>query len=204
MRWNIDSEKRPDKKVRRYSLVIAFLFPVLTCCTGFAAAGVFPFGSRSALIIDGVHQYLGFYEEFLHQIGQGVRWTFSGHAMGYNFYSLFSYYLSSPFNLLILLLMQFLYVNEAVTLVMLIKIGLTGTCMAWYVQKKGPGMELAATGMGCAYALSNYVLGYYSNLMWLDCVMLLPVLAWTIEYLAETGRWRRFCFFTLPDSISGR
>ena len=192
MRWNIDSEKKPDKKVRRYSLVIAFLFPVLTCCTGFAAAGVFPFGSRSALIIDGVHQYLGFYEELLHQIGQGVRWTFSGHAMGYSFYSLFSYYLSSPFNLLILLLMQFLYVNEAVTLVMLVKIGLTGTCMAWYVQKKGPGMELAATGMGCAYALSNYVLGYYSNLMWLDCVMLLPVLAWTIEHLAETGRWRRY------------
>ena len=50
--------------------------------------------------------------------------------MGYSFYSLFSYYLSSPFNFLILLFMQFLYVNEAVTLVVLLKIGLTGAFMA--------------------------------------------------------------------------
>ena len=155
-----------------------FFFPVLVCCVGFAVMGVFPFGSRSALIIDGVHQYLGFYEELLHQIGQGMQWTFSGHAMGYSFYSLFSYYLSSPFNLLVLLLMQVMYVNEAVTLVVLIKIGLTGSCMAWYVQRKMPERGQVSVCIGCMFALSNYVLGYYSNLMWLDCVMLLPVLAW--------------------------
>lgn len=110
--------------------------------------------------------------------------------MGYSFYSLFSYYLSSPFNFLILLFMQFLYVNEAVTLVVLLKIRLTGAFMAWYVLKKKPGQELTAVCTGCMYALSNYVLGYYSNLMWLDCVMLLPVFAWTIERLVQTGHWR--------------
>lgn len=179
-----------NRQKQIHSLLAAFFFPVLTCCIGFAAVGISPFGSRSALIIDGVHQYLGFYEEFLHQIGQGVWWTFSGHAMGYSFYSLFSYYLSSPFNFLILLFMQFLYVNEAVTLVVLLKIGLTGAFMAWYVLKKKPGQELTAVCTGCMYALSNYVLGYYSNLMWLDCVMLLPVFAWTIERLVQTGHWR--------------
>ena len=126
------------------------------------------------------------------QIRRGVCWTFSEHAMGYSFYSLFSYYLSSPFNILALLLMQLLYVNEAVTLVVLIKTGLTGAFMAWYVQRKLPGEEWAAVCVGCMYALSNYMLGYYSNLMWLDCVMLLPVLAWTIERLVQTGRWRSY------------
>lgn len=142
------------------------------------------------MIINGIHQYLGFYEEFMNQIRQGVYWTFSRHAMGYSFYSLFSYYLSSPFNLLILLLMQFMYINEAVTIVILMKIGLTGAFMEWYVQKKVPEKEITALCIGCMYALSNYMLGYYSNLMWLDCVMLLPVLAWTIERLAQTGNWR--------------
>ena len=178
------------KPMRKYSLITAFLFPVLVCCIGFALIKVYPFGSRSALIIDGVHQYLGFYKELQHQISQGISWTFSGHAMGYNFYSLFCYYLTSPFNLLILLLMQFLYVNEAVTLVVLLKIGLTGLCMAWYVQQRLPEQEWPAAGIGCMYALSNYVLGYYSNLMWLDCVMLLPVLAWAVEQLVIAGRWR--------------
>lgn len=176
--------------MRKYSLITAFLFPVLVCCIGFALIKVYPFGSRSALIIDGVHQYLGFYKELQHQISQGISWTFSGHAMEYNFYSLFCYYLTSPFNLLILLLMQFLYVNEAVTLVVLLKIGLTGLCMAWYVQQRLPEQEWPAAGIGCMYALSNYVLGYYSNLMWLDCVMLLPVLAWAVEQLVIAGRWR--------------
>lgn len=175
---------------RKYSMIATFIFPILICCIGFAAVGVFPFGSRSALIIDGVHQYLGFYEELMNQIKQGIHWTFSGHAMGYSFYCLFSYYLSSPFNLLILLLMQFMYINEAVTLVVLMKIGLTGAFMAWYVQQKVPGKELNALCIGCMYALSNYMLGYYSNLMWLDCVMLLPVLAWTIEKLVQNGHWR--------------
>lgn len=181
-----------NRQTDKYGLMTAFFFPVLICCIGFAIMGVYPFGSRSALIIDGVHQYLGFYEELQRQIGQGFSWTFSGHAMGYSFYSLFCYYLSSPFNLLILLLMQFLYVNEAVTLAVLLKIGLTGGCMAWYARKKLPGREWTAAGIGCMYALSNYLLGYYSNVMWLDCVMLLPVLAWTVERLVKMGRWRAY------------
>lgn len=180
------------KMVRWVPPAAAFCFAVLICCTGFALSGVYPFGDRSALIIDGVHQYLGFYEELSRQLGQGWDWTFSGHAMGYSFFNLFSYYLSSPFNLLILLLMRVLAVNEAVTVAVLCKVGLTGACMAWYVGRRIPERGEIAVCAGCMYALSNYVLGYYSNLMWLDCVLLLPVLAWTIEELVERGRWRRY------------
>ena len=50
--------------------------------------------------------------------------------------------------------------------------------MAWYVQRKMPERGQVSVCIGCMFALSNYVLGYYSNLMWLDCVMLPPVLAW--------------------------
>lgn len=39
------------------------------------------------------------------------------------------------------------------------------------------------------YALSNFLMGYYSNVMWLDCIMLLPVLAYFIEQLVYTGKW---------------
>lgn len=177
---------------RRAAFLTAFLFPVLVCCAGFALTGVWPFGRNSALVIDGVHQYLGFYEELQTQLGKGLGWTFSGHAMGYNFFSLFSYYLCSPFNLLVLLLMQFLYVNEAVTIAVLLKIGLTGVCMAWYVEKKYPGKLHIAVCAGCMYALSNYILGYYSNLMWLDCVMIVPLLVWSLEELVRNGRWKMY------------
>ena len=155
----------------------------MICCTGFALVGVYPFGDRSALVIDGVHQYIGMYEELLRQIKQGWSFAFSDHAMGYSFYNLFSYYLSSPFSLLILFLMQFIYVNEAVTIAILVKIGLTGTFMTWYVLLKIPSHTITAVCIGSMYALSNFVLGYYSNLMWLDCVMLLPVLALSLIHI---------------------
>lgn len=113
--------------------------------------------------------------------------------MGYNFYGLFCYYLCSPFSFLILLFMKFMYVNEAVTAVILIKAGLCSVSMAWYSGKKYPGKDCMAVSVGCMYALSNFLMGYYSNVMWLDCIMLLPVLAYLIEQLVHTGKWRGYC-----------
>lgn len=75
------------------------------------------------------------YRELSEQLGKGTGWTWSAHAMGYNFYGLFCYYLCSPFSFLILLFMKFMYVNEAVTAVILIKAGLCSVSMAWYSGK---------------------------------------------------------------------
>ena len=89
--------------------------------------------------------------------------------------------------------MKFMYVNEAVTAVILIKAGLCSVSMAWYSGKKYPGRKSMAVSLGCMYALSNFLIGYYSNVMWLDCIMLLPVLAYLIEQLVHTGKWRGYC-----------
>ena len=173
--------------------ILAFLFPVIIFTAGFALKGVYPFGEASALVVDGVHQYTAFYKELASQLGKGLGWTYSSHAMGYNFYGLFCYYLCSPFSLLVLLLMKFMYVNEAVTAVILIKVGFCSVSMAWYSGKKYPGRSSMAVSLGCMYGLSNFMLGYYSNVMWFDCIMMLPVLAYFIEQFVYTGRWKRYC-----------
>lgn len=193
MRIEANMRKSSNCILGKYeSLIAAVVFPILICCIGFASIGVYPFGARSALIIDGVHQYLGFYKELYSQITKGGNWMFSQCGMGHDFYGIFSYYLSSPFSLLLLFLMKFLYVNEAMTIVVLIKIGLASFCMTWYMQKKMKRENVIALCIGCAYGLSNYMLGYYSNIMWLDCIMLLPILAWSIEKLIYTGRWKMY------------
>ena len=173
--------------------ILAFLFPVIIFVTGFALKGVYPFGENSALVVDGVHQYTAFYKELASQLKKGLDWTYSTHAMGYNFYGLFCYYLCSPFSLLVLLLMKFMYVNEAVTVTILIKVGLCSVSMAWYSGKKYPGRGGMAVSLGCMYGLSNFMLGYYSNVMWLDCIMLLPILAYLIEQMVCTGKWKSYC-----------
>ena len=173
------AEKNKKQGNRGWIYLLAFLFPVLIFTLGFALKGVYPFGENSALVVDGVHQYTAFYRELSEQLGKGTGWTWSAHAMGYNFYGL--------------LFMKFMYVNEAVTAVILIKAGLCSVSMAWYSGKKYPGRGSMAVSLGCMYALSNFLIGYYSNVMWLDCIMLLPVLAYLIEQLVHTGKWRGYC-----------
>ena len=187
------AEKNKKQGNRGWNYLLAFLFPVLIFTLGFALKGVYPFGENSALVVDGVHQYTAFYRELSEQLGKGTDWIWSAHAMGYNFYGLFCYYLCSPFSFLVLLFMKFMYVNEAVTAVILIKTGLCSVSMAWYSGKKYPGRGSMAVSLGCMYALSNFLIGYYSNVMWLDCIMLLPVLAYLIEQLVHTGKWRGYC-----------
>ena len=186
-------EKNIRRKNSSWIYILAFLFPVIIFAAGFALKGVYPFGENSALVVDGVHQYTAFYKELLSQLEKGAGWTYSAHSMGYNFYGLFCYYLSSPFSLLVLLFMKFMYVNDAVTAVILIKVGLCSVFMAWYSGKRYPGRGSMAVSLGCMYALSNFLMGYYSNVMWLDCIMLLPVLAYLIEHLVHTGKWMGYC-----------
>lgn len=89
--------------------------------------------------------------------------------------------------------MKFMYVNEAVTAVILVKIGLCSVSMAWYSGKKYSGRSGMAVSFGCMYGLSNFMLGYHSNVMWFDCIMMLPVLAYFIEQFVHTGRWKKYC-----------
>lgn len=147
------------KNIRRknssWVYILAFLFPVMIFAAGFAVKGVYPFGENSALVVDGVHQYTAFYKELLSQLEKGAGWTYSTHSMGYDFYGLFCYYLSSPFSLLVLLFMKFMYVNvnDAVTAVILIKVGLCSVSMAWYsgknIQAEGVWRFLLDACMRC-------------------------------------------------------
>ncbi|MDD2979279.1 MAG: YfhO family protein [Hespellia sp.] len=182
--------------------LLAFFIPICAMVLGFVLNSVFPFGDKSALIIDGVHQYLGFYQELIHQLGQAGDFWHATHALGYNFFSVFAYYLASPFNLIVLFLNRFLNINEAVTIVILLKIGLTSVSMAWYVKKRFALSNYKALPIAAMYGLSNFIVGYYSNLMWLDAVMILPILAYMIEEILEQKHYKGYtlvlfyCIFT--------
>lgn len=84
------AEKNKKQGNRGWIYLLAFLFPVLIFTLGFALKGVYPFGENSALVVDGVHQYTAFYRELSEQLGKGTGWTWSAHAMGYNFTDCFA------------------------------------------------------------------------------------------------------------------
>lgn len=182
-------EKNVQKKIKQRVFVVtallaAFVIPLLVVVIGFAQTGVYPFGTRSYLSIDGMHQYLPFFTELYHKLHEGESLFYSWNGgLGYDFWSVFSYYLASPLNFLIYFCPAD-SLNEGVTAILLLKTGLAGLSMtafllwrrdglSWETQQDNP---LLAAVFGVMYGLSNYVIGYHINMMWMDCVILLPCL----------------------------
>lgn len=144
---------------------------------------VTPFGNKTLMIIDSLHQYLPFFSEYYDKLTKSGEFLYSWNgAMGYNFLTLWAYYLSSPFNLLILLFSK-AHINIAMTLIIGLKISLSSVTMAYMLTKKSDKHDMSAIIFGLCYALSNYVIGYYWNIMWLDVLLLTPLVVLGLDYL---------------------
>ncbi len=175
------------------------LIPVLLAMTGFILIGVWPAGDGTVLIIDSLHQYLPFYTDFHEKLTQGGGLLYSFRAgLGYNFWATYAYYLASPFNFLIALVPK-ANVCDFMDLSILLKIGLCGGTMTWYLRRRNTGSAALPAAFGTMFALSNFMIGYYFNLMWLDSVAMLPLIMAGIEMICGIGKNR-----CLSDSSDGR
>ncbi len=158
-----------------------------------------PFGPNSLTIVDSIHQYVPFFSDYRHKLlnGESLFYTWDV-ALGSNFLSLGAYYFSSPFNLLLLLVSQE-HIVAGVCVIVALKIALTGSTMAYYlshIDKETDGIrrsDLYIIGLSLMYALSNYVVGYYWNTMWMDCIMIFPLIMLGFRRLMEEGKPGMYC-----------
>ena len=181
-------------------LVIAFFVPVVIMIIIFIQRGIFPFGEESFLRTDMYHQYAPFFSEFQHKLRTGGSLLYSWDVgMGVNFAALYAYYLASPLNWLVILCPK-AYIIEFMTGMIVVKIGLSGLSFAWYLRKHCH-TETAAVGyFGIFYALSGYMAAYSWNIMWLDCIILFPLIVLGLERLVKDENGFFYCI-TLGLSI---
>lgn len=157
------------------TLLILVIMMILQCVT--------PFGDNSLLIIDGLHQYMPFFSVLYDKLKTGGSLFYSFRSgLGINFLALFSYYLSSPLNLFILLFKK-TQLNTAVSLLVVLKLVLSALCASIYfcTKVKKPGAPVVMVSV--AYALNAYMVGYCWNVMWLDSIMIFPLIILGIERL---------------------
>ena len=182
-----------------YYFWIGMLIPILLAGVGFILIGIWPFGDGTVLIIDSLHQYLPFYTDFHEKLRSGGSLLYSFSAgFGYNFWATYAYYLASPVNFLIALVPTE-NVCDFMDLVILLKIGLCGGTMTWYLHRRNTRAFGLSAAFGTMFALSNFMIGYYFNLMWLDSVAMLPLCMCGIERICGIGKNR-----VLSDSSDGR
>lgn len=181
-------------------LIAAFLVPVVIMIIIFAQRGIFPFGDESFLRTDMYHQYAPFFSEFQDKIKHGGSLLYSWDVgMGVNFAALYAYYLASPLNWL-LILCPAGYVIEFMTYSIVVKIGLCGLTMAYYLRRHCHTRDFGIAFFGIFYALSGYMAAYSWNIMWLDCILLFPLIVLGLEALVREGRGLLYCV-TLGLSI---
>ena len=186
-----DALRQEKKRARRYFLG-GFFLAVLVAGIGFACLGVWPFGDKTVLIIDSIHQYLPFYTDLHEKLAnsESLLYSFSG-GLGYNFWSTYAYYMASPLNFLMAFIPKE-NVCDFMDLMILLKIGLCSGCFSWYLHKRDPERRFLPVVFGMAFGLSNFVIGYYFNLMWLDSVAMLPLIMLGIERITEGKSGRLF------------
>lgn len=167
-----------------------FLTTVLaTACIAviYVIFSVFPFGSITVMRMDLYHQYGPLFAELYDRIVEHksllYSWITGG---GSSFLGNYLNYLSSPLSFLI-----FLFDKEdisyAITFIVAFKCILSATSFSYYLKKSFNKDNYFLSAFGILYAFSAYFLAYYWNVMWLDAMIMLPLIALGIEKIFKTG-----------------
>ena len=169
-------EFKDVREKRRFIYLLSFLLPFVIMIVLLITKKVFPFGDKCILRTDFYHQYLPFYSELSDKLKHfgSLFYTYDV-GLGTNFITVFAYYLSCPLNLL-LILVPAKYVLEFMTVMIVIKIALCGLTMSYYLVNKYKFDSFIVVPFAILYAFSGYIGAYYWNIMWLDNILLFPLL----------------------------
>lgn len=162
--------------------LLAALIPAVMLLVCFALLGSIPFGDDTILMYDSSIQYLDF-AAYLKTIFSGendIFYTFSKN-LGGEVVSLIGYYLLSPFSILFLL-GSVRTLPAVFTLVVVLKIAACGAAFFWASARRF-GCKASHLIFSTAYALMAYNTLYGWNIMWMDGVLILPLLALGLERL---------------------
>lgn len=166
----------------------AFLIAVAAALIAMIAEGIYPFGTQQIAIIDLYHQYLPFLSELQDKLQSGGSLFFSWNGGGgSNFWNLIAYYGASPLNLLLVIFPKSL-IMEAVTSILLLKIGFAAAFMAVFLRYAYGKGDTGTAAFAVLYALCSFVMAYYWCIMWMDAVMLLPLCMTGLHKLIDEGR----------------
>ncbi len=171
---------------------LAFILPVISMTVVYLIKGVFPFGDEMYLRSDCYHQYTPYLEILQNKLRGGGSLFYTWEiGSGMNFLAIAAYYLSSPFNLLTIIWPG--NMADFVSFSIILKMGLSGFATTYYLTKKFHSKNINAVIFGMIYALSAYFAAFSWNIMWLDCMWLLPFIILGLDRLVNEKRYKMYC-----------
>lgn len=181
----------PRDAWRRRALLYgtAFLLPVALLYLLAATLGVYPFGAQSFLTEDLKYQYVDFFHWYRRVLtGQeSLLYSFS-QSLGNNAWGLWSYYLASPLNLIILLFPEGL-LTLAIFVISAVKLGLVGVTTSLYLRRRFSLGRSSTLALSLCFACSLWSMTQLRNPLWMDAAVLLPLVALGAWRCVTSGRW---------------
>lgn len=182
--------KRSDKRSGLITYILVFLFSVALYVVLLWVDRAAPFGSRSFLYDDAYVQYdnmLRTLIEFIHSPDKNVFMWNKG--LGTDFYLNAIYYMLSPFNL-IAVLMGESHVAVSLTMMIILKCSLISVAGVYYFRNtvfnkfnSVFNSVVIPAVFGIAVGFCGYIMAYGHHIIWLEGLILMPVLAIAIEKL---------------------
>ena len=172
-----------------YQFPISFGIPFLILLLAYFIFGVYPIDIESVLSLDLNGQYV-YYYDYMYDVFAGEEslfYSWSRNLSG-EFMGIIGYYLGSPFNFLVWMFPREM-ITEGLLTMMVTKVGAIGLCMAVYLSRGKGYNKLTTIVFASSYALCSYTMVQTMNPMWLDGVMILPLVVYGIEKLMDEGRF---------------
>lgn len=182
-------KRQSTGRVRITTVGIVFITVMLGYVCIQAFSGLYPFGETTNLLWDQDIQYVDYFAYFRDVLlgKASIGYSFSK-SLGGSLVALFGYYLACPLNLLVVFFSReqipfFLF------LLTMVKLGLAGGSASVFFRKRFTQLsENAVIALSLGYGLMQYSMLQMSNIMWLDGVILLPLLLLGVYRLVQDGK----------------
>ncbi len=173
---------------------LSFLLPALILLTSYFIFGVFPVGKQSVLSLDLNGQYVYYYDHMYDVLygDESIFYSWSRNLSG-EWMGIIGYYLGSPFNLIVWLFPR-AHILDGLLTMMCTKVGAIGLCMSIYLSRSRKCTKLSTVIFSICYSLCAYTVVQTMNPMWLDGVMILPIICLGIERFVDQRRFRLLMF----------
>lgn len=175
-------------KSKRSALLLSFFTPLIIVTGYFIYRHFAPFGNSSVMTVDMGQQYIDFFTYFrttlLHN-PSGIFYSFNK-ALGGDMLGTWSYYLMSPLNLLILLF-PLSKLPAVVGVITILKYALSGLTFGYLLTKLHQTNSWLIGALSTTYALMGWMVANQLNTLWVDGVILLPLIYLGLITLLKGG-----------------
>ena len=179
--------KRKNNKIKKNKtqklIILSFLIPLIIYTIVFYINGLLT--DKTIILGDMRMQYYPLFA-YLKGVFDGTNSIFYSFSkgLGGTMYGTIFYYLSSPLNLFITFIDK-QHIPDFITYLIIIKLSLCGLTMYLYMRKKFKTDKTILLAFSLLYAFMGYNLNYFINVMWLDIVIMTPLVLIGIEKIIE-------------------